>query len=257
MTNRLNEFAQLALQCDEFVVVDSTGSTNTWLREQRAGSDACTIVVTDNQTHGRGRMSRTWVSRPGESLALSIGIAWLGPEHDGRLSWLPLVVGAALVRALRESGVGGAALKWPNDVLVKGAKLAGILCEVAEPGRVIIGVGLNLDFSVDSPPSPNATALSRLGNFSPEAIDHLLAVFVSNLRQWVSLEHSVALQSAQHSVPEVMETLGRHVEVLEVDGSRWAGAATGLDRHGHLVVAPVDGSSSRVVVASDIRHLYQ
>lgn len=257
MTNRLRALTELAAQCDDFVVLDDVDSTNDYLRARDMGNDRCVIAVTDSQTHGRGRLSRTWITRPGESLALSVGLPWNGAGGNATLSWLPVVVGATLVSALRGAGVGEAELKWPNDVLVGEGKLAGILCEIPHPGWVIIGVGINLDFPQGSPPSPNATALAHHGDFPLATLDSVMATFVTNLRHWVDLDHARGRRKAQELVPAVMGTLGRQVEVSEIDGSRWSGIARGLDDHGHLLVTPTGSSTPRVVVASDIRHLYQ
>lgn len=257
MTNRLEALTRLADQCDAFVVLAKAESTNDYVRNHFEADGRSVIVVTDTQTHGRGRLSRTWITRPGEALALSVGLPWNGAGGETTLSWLPVVVGATLVGALRDAGVHKASLKWPNDVLVGEGKLAGILCEIPHPGWVIIGVGINLDFPKGSPPSPNATALAHHGDFPLATLDSVMATFVTNLRHWVDLDHARGLRKAQELVPAVMGTLGRQVEVSEIDGSRWSGIARGLDDHGHLLVTPTGSSEPRVVVASDIRHLYQ
>lgn len=256
MTNELHGLTTLASQCDDFVVLEQVGSTNDYLREHYEANNRCIAVVTDTQTSGRGRLSRSWVTRPGESLALSVGLPWASVA-DARLSWLPLFVGASLVAALRGAGLVVASLKWPNDVLVGGAKLAGILCELPRPGFVIIGVGINRDFSLGEPPSPRATALAHHGDFPLAALDQILATCVGEVRAWAALDQHRGLARAHDVVTPMMGTLGRRVEVSEVDGSTWTGIAEGLDEHGHLRVTPSGSDTARVVVASDIRHLYQ
>jgi BirA family biotin operon repressor/biotin-[acetyl-CoA-carboxylase] ligase len=107
-----------------------------------------TVVATDRQTEGRGRLGRTWEDVPGRSLLFSL---LLRPAVPMAL-WpeLSLVAGEAVARALRDIAV-DASLRHPNDVVVAGRKLVGVLPE-ASPGRVVLGVGMNVNQSVDELP---------------------------------------------------------------------------------------------------------
>ena len=121
-------------------------STNTHLMTLASVGDIDGVVcVAEHQTKGRGRRGRTWLTPPGGSIALSLGkhiavaIAEVAP--------LSLVVGLAVANALDQSGVDGVSLKWPNDVLLDGAKVGGILIELASitlPLKMVIGVGINV-----------------------------------------------------------------------------------------------------------------
>jgi BirA family biotin operon repressor/biotin-[acetyl-CoA-carboxylase] ligase len=105
-------------------------------------------VVTDHQTQGRGRLGRAWDDAPGRSLLMSI---LLRPAVPMPL-WpeLSLVAGEAVAQALRETGV-DASLRHPNDVVVEGRKLVGVLPE-ASPGRVVLGIGVNVNQREDELP---------------------------------------------------------------------------------------------------------
>lgn len=126
-------------------VVDQTGSTNADLLARAPGLQGPAMLAAISQTAGRGRAGRSWLSAPGSALTFSL--AWPFPGGFGQLAGLPLAVGVALAETLKALGV-PAQLKWPNDVLRDGAKLAGILVETtARPeGGVwaVIGIGLNL-----------------------------------------------------------------------------------------------------------------
>lgn len=128
-------------------LLDSVDSTNRVL-VQSAATDAPhgTCVVAEMQTQGRGRRGRLWHGGLGTGLTFSL--LWRFNQGAGFLSGLSLAVGVALMRALQASGVQGAALKWPNDVLHNYRKLAGILIEVQGdmqgPSAVVIGIGLNV-----------------------------------------------------------------------------------------------------------------
>jgi len=150
-----------------------------------------------------------------------------------------------------------AELKWPNDVLVEGRKLAGILCEVRPDGRVIVGIGVNVDYSTGGLPSEEATSLAEFGEVSPQSIDALLATVVSSLREFVDTPAPGALTLAKGSVEDVLATLGREVSVHEVRETKWRGLALSLTNDGHLLVREGVTGVERIVVASDVRHLRQ
>ncbi|MBT3437519.1 MAG: bifunctional biotin--[acetyl-CoA-carboxylase] ligase/biotin operon repressor BirA [Oceanospirillaceae bacterium] len=104
------------------------------------------VVLAEVQTKGRGRLGRQWQSPFGQNIALSLG--WRFAGGAAALEGLSLVVGLALVEALQDLGVSSAKLKWPNDVLADGKKLAGILLEMrgdaTGPCHVVIGIGVNV-----------------------------------------------------------------------------------------------------------------
>lgn len=241
---------------DRLVVLETATSTNAEIKNL-LNDEGVVAVVTDHQTEGRGRLGRQWVSKPGESIALSLAVPWSADDHKISGSWVPLIAGACLVEVLREQGVADASLKWPNDVIVGQMKLAGILCEWDPTGSMIVGVGLNVDFRVDEPPSPRATALFHHISTREKVVDSVLAGLVVAFRAWRDDAHKGVAADNVLRVSSVMGTLGRVVEVLEPSGERWRGSARGLDQSGHLLVAPHDFSQLRVVVASDIEHLYQ
>ncbi|MCC7199194.1 MAG: biotin--[acetyl-CoA-carboxylase] ligase [Gammaproteobacteria bacterium] len=128
-------------------VLTETGSTNTHLLQVPpvpAGRfDAC---LAEFQSAGRGRRGRSWVAPFGSGLCLSLG--WTFALIPSQLPALSLAVGVGILRSLDEAGVRGASLKWPNDVLLDGGKLGGVLIELrAEaggPAQVVIGIGLNV-----------------------------------------------------------------------------------------------------------------
>jgi BirA family transcriptional regulator, biotin operon repressor / biotin---[acetyl-CoA-carboxylase] ligase len=127
-------------------ILDEVNSTNTYLMQNKNAAHA-TCVAAHVQTNGKGRRGRTWVSQLGASLTFSL--LWRFQCGAAALSGLSLCVGVALIRALNSLGVNDAQLKWPNDILVDGRKLAGILIELQGdlegPSAAVIGVGINLN----------------------------------------------------------------------------------------------------------------
>lgn len=160
-------------------IVDECTSTNAELmRRAEAGAPSGSVLVARRQTAGRGRMGRAWFSAPGASLTFSL--LWRfapGTQPYG----LSLAVGVALAEALEALGDEGLRLKWPNDLLRDGRKLAGVLIELVPgaPHAAVIGVGLNLSLPADMPAElcAAAAALDR-----PIAPAQLLARLLAALQ---------------------------------------------------------------------------
>jgi BirA family biotin operon repressor/biotin-[acetyl-CoA-carboxylase] ligase len=151
-------------------VLDVADSTNTVLM-QRAVADAAngTVIVAELQRSGRGRMGRSWRSDIGGALTFSV--LWRFGQGAAGLAGLSLAAGVALVRALFRAGAADVQLKWPNDVVWRGRKLAGMLIEMQGdalgPSAVVIGVGINVRLSeatrraIDQPAADLETACGR------------------------------------------------------------------------------------------------
>ena len=127
-------------------VLDSTDSTNTLLVQRAAtGAPGGSVVVAEWQTHGRGRRGRSWHAALGAALTFSV--LWRFQQGAGFLAGLSLAASIAVARALDEFGAADCTVKWPNDVLWRGCKLAGILIEMQGdmlgPSTAVIGIGLN------------------------------------------------------------------------------------------------------------------
>ena len=149
-------------------VLDQTGSTNTDMLDRAThGARSGSVLAAESQTQGRGRRGRDWHSSPGGALTFSI--LWRFDQGAGFLSGLSLVVGIALARVLRKHGAADVMLKWPNDLLWRHLKLAGILIELAGdimgPTVAVIGIGINLRLpeSVKARIDQPAVDLAKIG----------------------------------------------------------------------------------------------
>jgi BirA family biotin operon repressor/biotin-[acetyl-CoA-carboxylase] ligase len=128
-------------------ILQQLGSTNSHLMQRALeGAPSGSACLAEQQTAGRGRRGREWISPFGRNIYLSL--LWRFPKGPAELSGLSLAAGLAVVQSLEQLGVQGVKLKWPNDILWDGRKLAGLLLEVAGeaegPSRVVLGVGLNI-----------------------------------------------------------------------------------------------------------------
>ncbi len=238
------------------------GSTNTYLLELANSFDVpdFSVVVTDNQTAGRGRMDRVWEADKGKALAVSV---YLKPENISieAFSWFPLLSGIAMQKAVSSLIPVGVSLKWPNDVLVNGEKISGILAELLPDGKsVVVGAGLNLTQEKAELPIPTATSLVLQG-VTGFSLDDVLVRYLAALKN-LYLDFCEAGGDPESSglldqVLAVSSTVGREVEVMLPDGSVFSGHAAGLDNQGRLLVALSNPVEIRAVAAGDIKHLRQ
>jgi BirA family transcriptional regulator, biotin operon repressor / biotin---[acetyl-CoA-carboxylase] ligase len=239
-------------------VVASTGSTNADLLAR--GGPEGQVLVAEEQTAGRGRAGRAWVSEPGASLTFSVLLrpASVPPALRG---WLPLLTGVAVAAAVRSVAGVAAVLKWPNDVLVGDRKLAGILAEQSPAGdAVVVGVGLNVATPEDAlPVSPNGLpATSLLVEGAEVAREPLLAGILRCLeREYLAFraDPDPARSGLLAEYTAACATLGRTVRVELPAGRLLIGPAEGIDRGGRLLVRPVGAASATPVSAGDIVHL--
>ena len=212
--------------------IEVTGSTNAdLLLAAERGAPSRSVLYADHQTAGRGRLDRVWTAPPGANLLVSLLFRDV-PDDPGELTRR---VGLAAIGAA--AGVAGvsAVLKWPNDVLVDGRKLAGILAQRGTDGSVVIGMGLNVGWA------PKGAA--RLGDScSPAAV--LTAVLEAFDRLPVDIESAYR---------DALDTLGRRVRV-EMPAGELIGTVTDVERDGRLVVLDECAITHRISVG-DIVHL--
>jgi BirA family biotin operon repressor/biotin-[acetyl-CoA-carboxylase] ligase len=210
-------------------VVDSTQRVAFALAE--AGASDRTVVVADTQTAGRGRRGRLWRDEPGTSVLISIVVRPRLAVAD--LPKLSLATAVAVAEALDTVGGIVARLKWPNDVVVRGRKIAGILLESrlsAEP-IVVVGIGLNLhqaEFPVDL--ATTATSV-RLETGRPVERETMLDALLAAFDRWRATLETRGFAPVRARWLERADTIGREIRV----DSR-TGVAVDLDRDGALVL---------------------
>lgn len=236
----------------EFCFLESVESTNSFISSNAQTFQNFSVVASLNQTAGRGRRGREWLSLGGHTLAVSVVV----PLNSASISptWLPILSGVAVARALVEISYQQVDVKWPNDILVAGKKVGGILCQGMSTLQSIVGVGINISVPDSALPENAGSIQHPLYSFE-QAIDLFVSSLVENLRgALVEVSHfSEGDLIARHYVPSI-RTIGRKVLVHETDSITWSGLATGLSPEGHLIVRMADGLQ-REVVAADIEHL--
>ncbi len=241
-------------------VVTRTGSTNADLVARAAAGEDIdgAVLLAEHQTAGRGRRGRSWLGTPGAQIIMSVGVdaERVDPDVWG---WLPLAAGVAIVDAVGSPPSAEVGLKWPNDVLANGRKLAGILSEVAAPRRaIVVGIGVNvtrLEVTVrgDEVAAPEPTSLAELG-VAPDR-HRLVADLLGRLGERISAwrgDAGARLGLAADYRARCF-TLGTRVRAVLPDSSEITGVARDVDARGRLCI---DRDGETVVVsAADVVHL--
>lgn len=216
------------------------------------GAAEGTLVVTDYQTSGRGRLDRKWFAPPGSSLLFSLILRPSIVIED--LGLLSLAAAAAVAGAVSEEGV-EAKVKWPNDVLIAGKKVAGILAEVSTAAdravTVVVGVGINVNLDKGDLPSEIRESAGSISMATGKRHDrgNILVAFLRNFGHLYDGIPGKPPNSVLHAYRPLCETIGKQVRV-ELDGRQIEGTAVDIHPTGGLVL-----DSGEVVRVGDVVHL--
>ena len=237
-------------------VVDEVASTNAEVaRRALEGAPEGLVVVAEHQSAARGRLDRRWEAPAGSSLLLSVLLRPTAPTRSW--PWLPLLTGYAVDKTLKAHGY-DAGVKWPNDVLIGGRKVAGILVERLETPTgpaAVVGIGLNVSLTEDELPVPTATSLALASGRAPERTG-LLVDLLSGLREaydaWQAGGDLGGMRLLE-SYSAACVTLGVEVRVDLPGGEVLRGTAVEIAPGGRLVV---EGPQGRTPVgAGDVVHV--
>ena len=228
---------------------DTSGSTNDeameWLMQ---GGATGSLVIANQQTKGRGRLGRTWITPPGAALALSIilhppivyvhRLVWVGALAVADVCEMMLVENVPIPQPLPRVGI-----KYPNDVQIEQRKVSGILTEAAWQESKLLGVvlGIGLNLNVEFPPELQTTA-ANLSAFAPNLPDAptLYQRLVARIIYWNERLASDELFNAWKSR---LTTLGQRVKVNDLTG-----LATDVTQDGYLLLKTDDGVIHRIIV---------
>lgn len=244
--------ADLRAPWNRLDIVEETGSTNADLiARAAAGEDiAGAVLLAEHQSAGRGRGGRAWTAVPRGLVIVSVAVS-AGGVDEQQWGLLPLLAGVAVADTLAAVGI-RAGVKWPNDVLIDGAKIAGILAEVASPKPVVVlGIGLNVEVRPEEIGQPQATSVRALGAGAgrTEIARILLGELATRIQGWQAGEAEALLADYR----ERSATLGKPVRALLPGGKEIVGTATAVDAQGRLCIDTGDGTE--VIAAADIVHL--
>lgn len=241
---------------------DEIDSTNRYLLDEAAtGASEGLVAVANHQTSGRGRLGRRWESQPGASLLVSVLLRPSAPPLELPSERLHLVTAAcsmAACDAVEQVAGFRPGVKWPNDLMADGRKLAGILAEsrVVASGVDALVVGLGLNVAQESFPAELAeiaTSCRQVAGRAVDGADLLVAFLVALDSRYADLAHTSGFADALRGYRSACVTIGCRVRAELTDHSI-TGVAMEIDDDGHLVVETSPGARI-VVTAGDVVHL--
>jgi BirA family biotin operon repressor/biotin-[acetyl-CoA-carboxylase] ligase len=251
------DYPKTSLVASGLLALAETGSTNHDLLALAASDQHPEFftLITEFQTAGRGRLNRKWQAATGSSVMASV-LVRPSFKNDSAIGWLSLMMAEAVKSALAEVGI-ESKIKWPNDVLVKGQKISGILAEAnSDLSAVVVGFGINVNQSAQELPTGSATSLLVEGATSLDR-DSLLAQTLSHFQQlyldFVEAGGDALASGLRAKIIESSATIGELVEVSFPDGSSAVGEAIGIDEGGRLQV--LSSTKTLTVSAGDVLHL--
>ena len=225
-----------------------TGSTNA-LAVALASEDSpeWTLVSAGHQTEGHGRVGRTWIDVPDRALLFSLVLRpSIPPSRAGLLS---LLAGACMADAIRDVTGRRVSCKWPNDILLDGAKVGGILLESGvENGDlryVVVGVGVNLEAPKD------IEGAGAIGDRTGQR--ELLIAFLKQFSSVYRAADASLPERVRHAWLPVSSTIGQVVRARTLDGKETTGRAVGIDDFGSLQLSTDTGEAR--VAFGDVEHL--
>lgn len=231
--------------------VDSTSSA--LLRDASAGAASGSVRLAETQTAGRGRRGRAWLSPVAANVYLSV--LWRFGGGLSALAGLSIAVGVAAARALQACGAAGVRLKWPNDLVLDGRKLGGILVDAAGewqgPCHAVVGIGVNVRMppavgaGIDQPWTDLAQALAPA---EPPSRNAVAAALLGELLPALARFEADGLAPFRAGFDALDALAGRAIDVHD-GGVPWPARAAGLCEDGRLRVLAADGREHRLAAA--------
>lgn len=234
---------------------DRLGSTNNFAKRlAREGAEAGTLVVAEEQTRGRGRLSSQWYSPPGTGLWLTLILP--SDIERNQLGLIPILSGVSVAQTLESVGL-QAALKWPNDVLINGKKVCGILTEsefrLDKLHVLIVGIGLNVNQRAADFPEAirhKSTSLCQEVGKTLDRVDllvNLIQNFESNYKNLSEGEREQILTAWRQRCPFI----GQNITVKN-ETSQLSGIFESIDENGHLHLRTLDGKLQIVTAGESL-----
>ena len=229
----------------KFILLEEVDSTNSRLqKELNAGMGPVLVCIADQQTAGRGRSGKIWHSPLSKNIYLSISWEYALPYN--KLEGLSLAIGVVVLDSLISSGYPKLKLKWPNDILFGGAKLAGILVEIISGAnsslKIIVGVGINVKMSAKqgSVIERSWTDLSSISHKPPPSRNELVAKLVDHLIDLFLSYPEKGFSYWRDSWNARDSFIGKNAQIIS-NGEILSGISRGVDSNGRLILDSSEG----------------
>ncbi len=228
--------------CLIFDQLDSTHLFARRLMEQVDTEDipvSPTLIMAESQSGGRGRAQRTWSS---ESGGLYFNVVW-SMTDPSYITQLPMLAAATIHQAVTAVGVENAAVKWPNDILVDGRKLGGILIHALHGARLLatVGVGINITETPDLSDLPGLAATSLADILGPgDPAEQPITLITTFLERFTESLHNPG-PAVEHWKTQLIHTEGETITLTTSSGDVISGTYAGVNSAGHLMIQTEDG----------------
>lgn len=244
----------------KIIYYEELDSTNIKAAElAKAGAEHGTVVVADRQTAGKGRRGRTWESPAGENIYMSV---LLRPEFEpAKAPMLTLVMAYSVTEVLKKQGFPDIQIKWPNDIILSGKKVCGILTEMQLKGtaidHVIVGTGINVntkEFPKELDEKATSLYLESSTSFERnDIIEQIVVHFEHVYQQFTEIQDLSFLQKEYNSM---LVNVGKEVRILEPENTYMA-LSRGINDKGELLVTTSDGEEKKIYAGEvSVRGVY-
>jgi BirA family biotin operon repressor/biotin-[acetyl-CoA-carboxylase] ligase len=225
-------------------------STNTAAKEQaEKGGKEGTVIISETQAQGHGRLNRPWISPRGGVWLSIILRPEIAPEEAPKIT---LITSVAVARTLDRLYDLKPEVKWPNDVLVDGKKICGILTEASTSGKkvsiIVVGIGINANFTLEALPDNLRTAATTLKEVVKRNVDRekLVCALLKEFEECYELFRARKFEALLEEWRKMTVFLGKRVEIVSF-GESWVGRAIDVDASGALIVELEHGERKRVL----------
>ena len=247
----------------EIIFLESVDSTNSYAKKMGEEEfQEGTLVIAEEQTAGRGRLGREWISPKGKGIWMTIMLKPdIKPEQAAQIT---LIAAFAVVLGIKNICNIDAMIKWPNDVVVSGKKLCGILTEMgAEIDRInylIVGIGINANIDEMDFANSGLDIATSLKIQKDEDIDRkiLISDIIKNFEKlYIDFIERGSIEYIIKDYKKVSATLGKEIRIL-AKGEEWNGIALDINSHGHLMVKMDDGKIKEISSGEvSVRGIYE
>jgi BirA family biotin operon repressor/biotin-[acetyl-CoA-carboxylase] ligase len=233
----------------EILFYETVGSTNSIALDLSGRTEEGSVILSDSQERGRGRLGRLWISPPGVNIYMSIVLKPGIKPSDATL--ITLMAGVACAVAIRKVTGLGVSIKWPNDLMASGKKLGGILTELKTDGKTIavavVGIGINVNMDMSELPGDIKKMATSFRNETGKIYhrESVVAEILNEIDRWYSNLKEMDREKILFSWRRLSSTLGR--EVMVVAGRKTCkGIAESIDDEGMLILRLPSGDIERI-----------
>ncbi len=230
-----------------FRKVFSTNSIAKFLANHNATEG--TVLISEIQTNARGRLGKKWEAPEGGIWMSTI----LRPNVPTvRIGLITLATGVAIAKAIRSLGV-DARIKWPNDVLIRGNKISGVLTEVNatfnEIDWIVVGIGIDSNLKLEDFPEDIRIGTTTLTEELPAKVDEneLIAIFLNEFEKVYDLYKAGEIETILKDWRDLADTIGKYVNITQTGGKITQGYVVGINKEGSLIIEKEDGTLEKII----------